>query len=155
MAGMTNPEAFSRVQIDKALTDSGWTLTDPKQVRFELHGSSGRGDYVLLGKYGPCASSRQRRRTPTRTMPRSRPHILPVASGVKNDKVSNGIALSPTFHAAIDDGVAYLEYRKTKILFGEKKLFLMETPRPRDTWISGIGSGRPRWCSFTPRRKSC
>lgn len=53
MAGMTNPEAFSRVLIDKALTDSGWTLTDPKQVRFELHGSSGRADYVLLGKYGP------------------------------------------------------------------------------------------------------
>jgi type I site-specific restriction endonuclease len=53
MAGMINPEAFSRVLIDKALTDSGWTLTDSKQVRFELHGASGRADYVLLGKYGP------------------------------------------------------------------------------------------------------
>lgn len=53
MAPVTNPEAFSRVLIDKALTDSGWKLTDPKQVRFELHGSSGRADYVLLGKYGP------------------------------------------------------------------------------------------------------
>lgn len=56
MAGMTgtsNSEAFSRVLIDKALSDSGWFLTDPKQVRFELHGSSGRADYVLFGKYGP------------------------------------------------------------------------------------------------------
>jgi type I restriction enzyme R subunit len=53
MAGMTNPEAFSRVLIDKALADSGWILTDSRQVQFELHGSSGRADYVLFGKYGP------------------------------------------------------------------------------------------------------
>lgn len=37
-------------------------------------------------------------------------HILPVASGVKNDKISNGISLSPTFHAAMDDGLIYLAY---------------------------------------------
>jgi len=53
MAGMANPEAFSRVLIDKTLTESGWNLTDPMQVRFEVHGSGGRADYVLLGKYGP------------------------------------------------------------------------------------------------------
>jgi hypothetical protein len=39
-------------------------------------------------------------------------HIMPVASGVKNDSVSNGISLSPTFHAALDDGLIYFAYEK-------------------------------------------
>ena len=47
------PEAFSRVLIDQALKDSGWNLIDPRQVRFELHGHSGRTDYVLGGQHGP------------------------------------------------------------------------------------------------------
>ncbi|MDH4235950.1 MAG: DEAD/DEAH box helicase family protein, partial [Nitrospira sp.] len=47
------PEAFSRVLIDEALKDSGWNLLDSKQVRFELHGHSGRADYVLNGQHGP------------------------------------------------------------------------------------------------------
>jgi type I restriction enzyme R subunit len=46
-------EAFSRVLIDQALKDSGWSLLDPHQVRFELSGDSGRADYVLSGAYGP------------------------------------------------------------------------------------------------------
>jgi type I restriction enzyme R subunit len=46
-------EAFSRVLIDQALRDSGWDILDPHQVRFELHGSSGRADYVLSGDKGP------------------------------------------------------------------------------------------------------
>ncbi len=45
-------EAFSRILIDKALEDSDWDLLDPHQVRFELHGSSGRADYVLLNGRG-------------------------------------------------------------------------------------------------------
>ena len=47
------PEAFSRVLIDQSLEDSGWDLLNPQQIRFELHGNSGRADYVLLGPYGP------------------------------------------------------------------------------------------------------
>lgn len=47
------PEAFSRILIDQALKDSGWNLLDPRQVRFELHGHSGRTDYVLNGQHGP------------------------------------------------------------------------------------------------------
>jgi len=47
------PEAFSRVLIDQALKDSGWNLLDPRQVRFELHGHSGRADYILSGQHGP------------------------------------------------------------------------------------------------------
>jgi predicted type IV restriction endonuclease len=47
------PEAFSRVLIDQALAASGWDLTDPVQVRFELHLQSGRADYVLMGSKGP------------------------------------------------------------------------------------------------------
>jgi type I restriction enzyme R subunit len=46
------PEAFSRVLIDRALTDSGWDLTDPRQVRFEQSGSSGRSDYLLFADTG-------------------------------------------------------------------------------------------------------
>lgn len=45
-------------------------------------------------------------------------HICPVASGVDNDEVSNGIALSPTFHSAFDDGLIYFAYLHT----GELKL---------------------------------
>lgn len=47
------PEAFSRVLIDQALKDSGWNLLDPRQIRFELHGHSGRADYVFSGQHGP------------------------------------------------------------------------------------------------------
>jgi type I restriction enzyme, R subunit len=47
------PEAFSRVLLDRALGESGWDLLDEKKVRFELHGKSGRADYVLRGQYGP------------------------------------------------------------------------------------------------------
>jgi type I restriction enzyme R subunit len=49
----TYNEAFSRVLIDKALEISGWNLLDPRQVRFELSGQSGRADYVLSGAHGP------------------------------------------------------------------------------------------------------
>jgi type I site-specific restriction endonuclease len=45
------PEAFSRVLLDRAL--SGWELLNEKHVRFELHGKSGRANYVLCGQYGP------------------------------------------------------------------------------------------------------
>src|SRR6266436_3493809 len=46
-------EAFSRVLIDKALEFSGWNLLEPRQVRFELNGTTGRADYVLSGQRGP------------------------------------------------------------------------------------------------------
>jgi type I site-specific restriction endonuclease len=47
------PEAFSRVLIDRALSESGWDLLDPQTVRFESTGREGRADYILLGKTGP------------------------------------------------------------------------------------------------------
>lgn len=50
---MSQPEAVSRILIDQALKVSGWNLLDPRQVRFELHGQSGRADYVLSGQHGP------------------------------------------------------------------------------------------------------
>src|SRR5437773_11752098 len=46
-------EAFSRVLIDKALKFSAWNLLDPRQVRFELNGATGRANYVLSGPRGP------------------------------------------------------------------------------------------------------
>jgi type I restriction enzyme R subunit len=45
-------EAFARVSIDRALTDSGWDLLDPQQVLFEYHMPTGRADYLLKGKLG-------------------------------------------------------------------------------------------------------
>jgi type I restriction enzyme, R subunit len=49
-----NPEAFSRVLIDKALIDSGWDLLDPecRQVLFEHHAPTGRADYILKDNIG-------------------------------------------------------------------------------------------------------
>ncbi|MEK7785737.1 MAG: DEAD/DEAH box helicase family protein, partial [Chloroflexota bacterium] len=44
-------EAFSRVLIDRALTDSGWDLLQPRLVRFETQ-AGGRADYVLLDNRG-------------------------------------------------------------------------------------------------------
>jgi type I restriction enzyme R subunit len=46
-----NPEAFSRILIDKALEAAGWNLTSG-QVRFELDGRNGRADYVLCDDRG-------------------------------------------------------------------------------------------------------
>ena len=46
------PEAFSRVLIDRALTDSGWDLLNPQQVKFELHTTNGRADYLLKDSLG-------------------------------------------------------------------------------------------------------
>ncbi len=45
-------EAFSRVLIDRALTDSGWDLLNSHSVEFEHHSIDGRADYILKDKYG-------------------------------------------------------------------------------------------------------
>ncbi|MDO8545825.1 MAG: DEAD/DEAH box helicase family protein [Nitrospirales bacterium] len=49
---MANPEAFSRILIDKALEFSGWDLLKPQQVQFELHTPNGRADYLLKDSLG-------------------------------------------------------------------------------------------------------
>lgn len=46
-----NPEAFSRILIDRTLTESDWDLLNPRQVRFETR-AGGRTDYVLLDDKG-------------------------------------------------------------------------------------------------------
>ena len=51
MTTKTN-EAFSRIKIDDALRESDWNILDPKQVTFEVSGSTGRADYVLKGERG-------------------------------------------------------------------------------------------------------
>jgi type I restriction enzyme R subunit len=45
-------EAFARVLIDKALTDSGWDILDSLQVEFEYNNASGRADYLLKDRIG-------------------------------------------------------------------------------------------------------
>ena len=49
---MANPEAFSRILIDKALEFSGWDLLNPQQIQFELHTPNGRADYLLKDSLG-------------------------------------------------------------------------------------------------------
>ena len=49
---MSQPEAFSRILIDKALEFSGWDLLSPQQVQFELHTGNGRADYLLRDSLG-------------------------------------------------------------------------------------------------------
>lgn len=49
---MSQPEAFSRILIDKALEFSGWDLLKPQQVQFELHTGIGRADYLLKDSLG-------------------------------------------------------------------------------------------------------
>ncbi len=52
MSNTHKPEAFSRVLIDRALTDSGWDLLSPQQVQFELNTANGRADYLLKDSLG-------------------------------------------------------------------------------------------------------
>ena len=49
---MSQPEAFSRILIDKALEFSGWDLLKHQQVQFELHTGNGRADYLLKDSLG-------------------------------------------------------------------------------------------------------
>ena len=49
---MSQPEAFSRILIDKALEFSGWDLLKPQQIQFELHTGNGRADYLLKDSLG-------------------------------------------------------------------------------------------------------
>ncbi|MFH0828780.1 MAG: DEAD/DEAH box helicase family protein [Candidatus Kerfeldbacteria bacterium] len=49
---MHQPEAFSRILIDKALEAGGWDLLDPQQVHFEHHTANGRADYLLKDTLG-------------------------------------------------------------------------------------------------------
>jgi len=46
------PEAFSRVQIDRALKESGWDLLNTARVRFEVNTANKRADYLLLDSLG-------------------------------------------------------------------------------------------------------
>jgi predicted type IV restriction endonuclease len=46
------PEAFARVLIDRALSDSEWDLLNPQQVKFEFHTPTGRADYLLKDSLG-------------------------------------------------------------------------------------------------------
>ncbi|MFA4846386.1 MAG: DEAD/DEAH box helicase family protein [Patescibacteria group bacterium] len=51
-SNIRKPEAFSRVLVDRALTDSKWDLLDSQQVQFEFHTTNGRADYLLKDKFG-------------------------------------------------------------------------------------------------------
>jgi len=49
---MSQPEAFSRILIDKALEFSDWNLLNPQQIQFKQHTGNGRADYLLKDSLG-------------------------------------------------------------------------------------------------------
>ncbi len=52
MVAKGQPEAFSRILIDKALEGSGWNLLDTSQVTLEVSSTTGRSDYILKDDRG-------------------------------------------------------------------------------------------------------
>jgi hypothetical protein len=45
---MQQPEAFSRVLIDRALEDSAWDLLNSQQVQFKHHTPAGSDKYFKM-----------------------------------------------------------------------------------------------------------
>src|SRR5690242_9608916 len=52
MVAKGQPEAFSRILIDKTLENSGWNLLDTQQVTLEVSSTTGRSDYILKDNRG-------------------------------------------------------------------------------------------------------
>jgi len=79
---MIQPEAFSRILIDKALEFSGWDLLKPQQVQFELHTGNGRADYLLKDSLGRvlCVLEAKREGLAIHTTQRDKPVDTPKIS---------------------------------------------------------------------------
>ena len=70
-------------------------------------------------------------------------HILPVAAPGSNDNVTNGLALSPTFHRAYDNCLIYLDETYT-IKLNEEKAKELKT--------QNLHAGLPQFVSFLNKR---
>ena len=70
-------------------------------------------------------------------------HILPVPSEESSDRVSNGLALSPTFHRAYDNCLIYLD---------EDYIMRLNEEKAEELKACNLIGGLERFCSFLNKR---
>jgi hypothetical protein len=80
---MVANEAFSRVKIDRQLSDVGWPLTDARSVRYEYPVADGtRADYVLCDQRGQALAVVEAKR-PSRALGEGEEQALAYAAALK------------------------------------------------------------------------
>ena len=70
-------------------------------------------------------------------------HILPVLSDESSDHVTNGIALSPTFHRAYDNCLIYLD---------ENYVMRLNKEKAEELESVGLSGGLGQFCSFLDKK---
>jgi len=70
-------------------------------------------------------------------------HILPVPSGASSDHVTNGVALSPTFHRAYDNCLIYLD---------ENYMMRLNKEKAEELKTVGLDGGLDQFCSLLNKR---
>jgi putative restriction endonuclease len=70
-------------------------------------------------------------------------HILPVPSGDSSDHVTNGIALSPTFHRAYDNCLIYLD---------EDYMMRLNKEKASDLKLINLAAGLKEFCSLLDKK---
>ncbi len=93
---------------------------------------------IVLGAYdNRCAVSRSQLRLVEAA------HILPVPSDASSDHVTNGIALSPTFHRAFDNCLIYLD---------EEYHMRLNAEKAADLIANNLDGGLPQFSDFLDKR---
>ena len=70
-------------------------------------------------------------------------HILPITSDASSDHVTNGVALSPTFHRAYDNCLIYLD---------ENFVMKLNEEKAGELRLNNIDGGLNQFCSFLDKR---
>lgn len=70
-------------------------------------------------------------------------HILPVTSSASSDHVTNGVALSPTFHRAYDNCLIYLD---------ENFVMKLNEEKAQGLRLNNLDGGLNQFCSFLDKR---
>ena len=70
-------------------------------------------------------------------------HILPVTSDASSDDVTNGVALSPTFHRAYDNCLIYLN---------ENFVMKLNEEKAEELRLNNFDGGLAQFCSFLDKR---
>jgi putative restriction endonuclease len=73
-------------------------------------------------------------------------HILPVGAAGSSDHVRNGIALSPTYHKAFDNGLIYLD-EAHEMRFNQGQLHILDSLN----LVGGLDVFRPHWGVYSSR----
>ncbi len=70
-------------------------------------------------------------------------HILPVTSSASSDDVTNGVALSPTFHRAYDNCLIYLD---------ENFVMKLNEEKAEELRLNNLDGGLNQFCSFLDKK---